>query len=78
MYFQNHGRCKENEWLVIGHRLTPDDIRTCYEEMDEWDEALSVDESNNLFFVETRYQRRGLTEPLSWKEHPDAQLLSTS
>ena len=57
-YFQNHGQCQEEEWLVIGHKLGPDDIRSCYAFLDEWEQTQLNESSRKLFFLESRRQRR--------------------
>ncbi|KAL7578158.1 hypothetical protein ACA910_012599 [Epithemia clementina (nom. ined.)] len=57
-FFQNHGQCQDEESLIIGHKLTPDDIRNCYEKLDEWSSRRLNDRDGRLLFLESRKQRK--------------------
>ena len=61
-YFQNHGRCEEDEWIVIGHQISPDHMRECYDKLDEWQEDQLNNKQRNLWFVETLSQRKWLSD----------------
>lgn len=61
-YFQNHGRCEENDWLVIGHNISPEHMRQCYDKLDEWEDEDLGDKQRRYWFTETRAQRKWLSE----------------
>jgi len=59
-YYTNDGDCHSPQWLIIGHRIKPTQMLSCYQRMDEWkDEAVDA-KLKNLWFMETLEQRNGL------------------
>ena len=68
-YFQNHGRCEEDDWIVIGHQLSADHMRECYEKLDEWDAARRHDPARNYWHVETQAQRKWMEQVLRQERH---------
>jgi hypothetical protein len=56
-YFQNHGLCHEKEWLVVGHYLTPDQIRACFATADEWSDTEMSEKKRNFFYLQSLLQR---------------------
>ena len=61
-YFQNHGRCEEDEWIVIGHQIGPEHMRECFDKLDEWQASHFEDVQRNFWFLETRAQRKWMSD----------------
>lgn len=61
-YFQNHGRCEEDEWIVIGHQISPEHMRECFDKLDEWQAGHFEDKQRNFWFLETRAQRKWMSD----------------
>lgn len=59
LYFQNHGRCDEKEWLVIGHKVTPQMMRSCHLSIDRW----NPDERQQKEFVYLQSEKQRLELP---------------
>jgi hypothetical protein len=62
LYFQNHGRCEEDEWIVVGHQVGAEHMRECFDKLDEWEEEGMEDKQRNLWFMETRAQRKWISD----------------
>ena len=60
-YFQNHGHCEEDEWIVIGHQIGAEHMRECFDKLDEWEDHSFEDVQRKLWFVETRAQRKWMS-----------------
>ena len=61
-YFQNHGRCEEDEWIVIGHQIGPEHMRECFDKLDEWHDSHYEDKQRGFWFMETRAQRKWMSD----------------
>lgn len=61
-YFQNHGRCEEDEWIVIGHQISPGHMRECSDKLDEWEDKDYENLQRNFWFTETRAQRKWMSD----------------
>lgn len=68
-YFQNHGLCQDEESLVIGHKLTPEDIHRCYARLDEWTEEQFQDRTRQFLSTESRRQRHVAKESARQAAH---------
>jgi hypothetical protein len=55
-YFTNNADCHSRQWLVIGHQISPDQMKSCYDKSDEWTEKYRNDVSKNLWHMNTEAQ----------------------
>ena len=67
-FFQNHAQCQDENALVIGHKLGPDDIRSCFERLDEWK---AMQQEDKFLYVESRRQRKILKSEAKLKGQTD-------
>lgn len=61
-YFQNNARCEEEEWIVIGHQLSAEHMKDCYQKMDEWNLEKYDNRQHDYWYLETRAQRKWMEE----------------
>lgn len=55
LYFQNHGRCNKTQWLVLGHKISPDSMQSCYLLTGHWNS--SVHKKKEFLYMQTYQQR---------------------
>jgi hypothetical protein len=55
-YFTNNGYCHSRQWLIIGHRISPAQMKACYEKSDEWTEEYRLSVSKHLWHMNTEEQ----------------------
>jgi hypothetical protein len=55
-YFTNTADCHSLQWLVIGHQISPAQMKACYDQADEWTDEYMRDVSKNLWHTKTHAQ----------------------
>jgi hypothetical protein len=55
-YFTNNGYCHSREWLIIGHRISPAQMKACYDKSDEWTEEYRLSAGKNLWQMNNEEQ----------------------
>jgi hypothetical protein len=55
-YFTDNGDCHSRQWLIIGHQLSPAQMKACYDTADEWTEEYRNKVSKNLWHMHTQAQ----------------------
>lgn len=57
-YFRNDRKCLHHAWLIMGHEVTEDEMRECYEQADEWPIEDVRHHHRRYWKVETLQQRK--------------------
>jgi hypothetical protein len=70
-YFTNNADCHSRQWLIIGHQISPVEMKACYDRSDEWTEEYMHDVSKNLWHMNTEAQneRAVRLESYQWGEN---------
>lgn len=57
-YFSNDRKCLNHAWLIMGHEITPDEMRACFRAKDEWPVAEVTHKHWNYWTVDTLKRKR--------------------
>lgn len=66
-YFSNDGQCHTHAWLIMGHEITPEYMRACYQLKDEWPVEDLANKQWNYWLVDTlKWNKEKLASKGAW------------